>query len=93
MTQLSDTEYSTYALPATREPISVGRSEECHIHIDDQSVSELHAYLYIGDKSIRMSHIASDSESFVNLQKAVKASIHPGDVFEFGEAYFLLHYC
>lgn len=80
------------ALPKTNERLSVGRSSEANIVIPDPSVSRLHAHIVIRDKCLFLVDNNSHNKTYVNLKPITKSSVIPGDIVEFGDTPFLLHY-
>ena len=79
-------------LPKTNERLSIGRSNVANIVIPDPAVSRIHAHMVIRDKCIFLVDNNSHNKTYVNLKPINKSSVLPGDIFEFGDTAFLLHY-
>ena len=80
-------------LPRTNEKLTVGRLSDCNIIIpDDASVSRVHAYMVIRDKCLFIEDNKSHNKTYINLKPVHKASVLPGDIIEFGDSAYLLHY-
>jgi pSer/pThr/pTyr-binding forkhead associated (FHA) protein len=93
LTPLSTKNATPIALPKTNERLSIGRLSECNIIIpDDPSISRLHAYINIRDKSLQLTDNNSHNKTYVNLKPISKKSVLPGDIIEFGDSSYLLHY-
>ena len=85
----------------TLEPISlkagncrlkVGRGSDVDIFIDDDSVSRLHAYVIVRDKCLFLADNFSSNKTYVNAGEVEKTTVRPGDIIEFGQTCYLLHY-
>ncbi|MCH2206863.1 MAG: FHA domain-containing protein [Lentisphaerales bacterium] len=93
ITPLSNGQVKAIPLPRTNEKLSVGRSKECNILIpDDPSVSRTHAHVIIRDKCLLVEDNQSQNKTYVNLKPIHKASVLPGDILEFGDSAYMLHY-
>lgn len=93
ITPLSIGKVAPIPLPRTNEKLSIGRSKECNILIpDDPSVSRTHAHMIIRDKCLLVEDNQSHNKTYVNLKPIHKASVLPGDVLEFGDSAYMLHY-
>ena len=79
-------------LPKTNERLSIGRSSESNIVIPDPSVSRIHAHVVIRDKCLFLVDNNSHNKTYINLKPITKATVIPGDIIEFGDTPFLLHY-
>lgn len=79
-------------LPKTNERLSIGRSSSSNIVIPDPSVSRVHAHVVIRDKCLFLVDNNSHNKTYVNLKPISKATVIPGDIVEFGDTPFLLHY-
>jgi transcriptional regulator with PAS, ATPase and Fis domain len=81
----------THFLPA-RGPLLVGRSSEAAIHIDDFSVSRLHARLHIG-ADVRIEDLGSANGTRIGtrrLQVGEQVALSPGQTAELGTAWIML---
>jgi pSer/pThr/pTyr-binding forkhead associated (FHA) protein len=79
-------------LPKTNERLSIGRSEVANVIIPDPAVSRIHAHIVIRDKCLFLVDNNSHNKTYVNLKQIVKTTAKPGDIIEFGDTAFLLHY-
>ena len=80
------------ALPKTNERLSIGRASTSNIVIPDPSVSRVHAHVVIRDKCLFLVDNNSHNKTFVNLKPISKSTVIPGDIVEFGDTPFMLHY-
>jgi hypothetical protein len=90
LTQLKAANGNTF--PLKHGNYTVGRGHDCDIIINDSSVSKHHATLFSENKYLKMTDTGSKNRCYVNTNEVKKASVHPGDIIEFGDAFFLLHY-
>jgi hypothetical protein len=72
--------------------IVIGRSETCDITIPDSACSREHAQLIPNDKSFILIDNYSANGTFVNGERITKMRVRAGDIVEFGNSYFLVHY-
>ncbi len=79
-------------LPRTNERLSIGRGSQCNIIVHDPSISRHHAEIAIREKCLLISDKKSHNKTYVNLKPIEKGTILPGDIVEFGDTPFLLHY-
>ena len=83
------TESTTLTLPIPeRGRITLGRSREADVTIDDPSISRIHAALHIGD-TVDFVDLGSSNGSWVRGEKAVPnevVQIKPGELIEVGRA-------
>jgi pSer/pThr/pTyr-binding forkhead associated (FHA) protein len=79
-------------LPRTNERLSIGRSNDNNIIIPDPSVSRTHAHILIREKCLFIVDNDSHNKTYINLKPITKSTALPGDIVEFGDTPFLLHY-
>ena len=79
-------------LPKTSRRMSIGRSEEADIILEDTAASRIHAHIMIREKYLLIQDNSSSNKTFVNLAPITKAHLRPGDIVEMGDSCFLLHY-
>ncbi|MCM8537990.1 MAG: FHA domain-containing protein [Lentisphaeraceae bacterium] len=93
LSALSEHKNKSINLPRTNEKLTIGRSSDSNIIIpDDPSISRIHAYMVIRDKCLFLEDNQSHNKTYVNLKPITKTSVLPGDIIEFGDSAFLLHY-
>ena len=93
ISSLKSTKVKPIALPKTNERLTIGRSKDCNILIpNDPSVSRIHAHVVIRDKCLFLVDNKSHNKTYVNLKPINKISVLPGDIIEFGDSAYLLHY-
>ncbi len=66
--------------------VTLGRAEDADLQLTDDSISRIHARIYIADQ-LQLEDLGSTNGSFVNavrLAPQVRASIRPGEAFELG---------
>jgi pSer/pThr/pTyr-binding forkhead associated (FHA) protein len=73
-------------------PIIIGRAETCDIVIRDSGSSREHAQLIPSNKSFILIDNYSSNGTFVNGERITKMRVRAGDIVEFGNSYFLVHY-
>ncbi len=83
---------SSIILMVSRDQLSVGRNPDSRICIPDPSVSRVHAYLTVKEKQIMLQDNQSSNKTFVNLKEVQRAILRAGDIVEFGNVPFLVHY-
>jgi pSer/pThr/pTyr-binding forkhead associated (FHA) protein len=79
-------------LAKSKGRISIGRSPECDIELDDPSVSWEHAFMQIKEKCFYVADNNSSNKCFLNCEQVDKAKVQPGDIIEFGHRCYLVHY-
>ena len=92
LTPLSFPDAQAIPLPKTNERLTIGRSSECNLVIPDPSVSRIHAHVIIRDKCLFLVDNNSHNKTYVNLKPIIKSSVLPGDIMEFGDTAYMLHY-
>ena len=92
LTRLDAHEATPFQLGPVGSRLSIGRSKECNLCVQDPSMSRCHAYLIIRDKRILLEDNKSSNKCYVNLKAMTKATLHPGDIVEMGGSTFLVHY-
>ena len=92
LTSLSSPDTAPIILVESNQKLSVGRSEECDIVINDESVSRIHAFIIVRDKCLFLEDNNSANKSQVNLRSVEKTTVRAGDIVEFGHTDFLVHY-
>jgi pSer/pThr/pTyr-binding forkhead associated (FHA) protein len=64
--------------------VSIGRSPECDIHIDEGSISKRHAELRVQPGNCRIHGVSSSNGVFVNGNAVDDVALNPGDVIRLG---------
>ncbi len=68
----------------------VGRSEHCHIQIENDSVSRVHAAITVTSHAIEMEDLQTTNGTRINGVKVIKAKLHNGDELLVGDVRFRL---
>jgi hypothetical protein len=72
-----------YALPDGAS-VTVGRVNQCEIHIDDQAVSRRHCALAVNGPDLVVTDLDSANGTFLNERPIKNAVAHPGDQIRIG---------
>jgi DNA-binding NtrC family response regulator len=72
------------------KPLSVGRSSECAIHIEDNLVSRVHCWIYLEGRAIRLVDLGSRNATLVNGVPIEDCVLEVGDEFSVGSTAFML---
>ncbi|MFB6262609.1 MAG: AgmX/PglI C-terminal domain-containing protein [Bradymonadaceae bacterium] len=69
-----------------RDVVKIGKLGSSHLHIDDPSVSRIHAVIErSGDGTLDLIDLGSAEGTYVNGEKVDKSEISPGDDLRFGD--------
>ena len=69
----------------------IGRSEDCHLRINDDTVSRHHCVLLIQDGRVHVRDFGSRNGTFVNGERVMaERALHPGDVLRVGLLEFVV---
>jgi pSer/pThr/pTyr-binding forkhead associated (FHA) protein len=71
-------------------PITIGRSPECGIHINDPGLSRVHARLVPGEDGVQLEDLSSTNGSFLNDRRVIKEKARIGDEIGFDKLRFRL---
>lgn len=71
-------------------PITIGRSPECDIHINDPGLSRVHARLVPGEDGVHVEDLNSTNGTFVNDRRVMKERARKGDEIGFDKLRFRL---
>lgn len=77
----------SYPLQGT---LTIGRSPECDIHINDPGLSRVHARLVPGEDGVQVEDLESTNGTFVNDRRQMKARARIGDEIGFDKLRFRL---
>ena len=67
------------------QPVTfIGRNPECHVVIDDSSVSSCHAEVTIDGDTVQLRDLDSSNGTTVNGESIAEAQLRDGDEIEFG---------
>jgi pSer/pThr/pTyr-binding forkhead associated (FHA) protein len=73
----------TFALAVDR--MTIGRSPECEIFLDDVTVSRRHALVVRGDDGCTIEDLGSLNGTYVNRRRVEKAQLEDGDEVQIGK--------
>ena len=73
----------------TKDTITIGRADNCDIHLDDSSVSRLHARLTRLEHGFEIEDSGSTNGVFVNRERVERASLQHGDVISISGRFHL----
>jgi pSer/pThr/pTyr-binding forkhead associated (FHA) protein len=71
-------------------PVTIGRSPECDIHINDLGLSRVHARLVPGEDGVQVEDLGSANGTFVNDRRVGKERARKGDEIGFDKLRFRL---
>ena len=71
-------------------PITIGRSPECDIHINDPGLSRIHARLVPGEDGVHLEDLNSTNGTFLNDRRVIKERARLGDEIGFDKLRFRL---
>jgi putative nucleotidyltransferase with HDIG domain len=71
--------------------LTVGRTAECDVQIDDRSVSRHHCTLEVHGDHVTVTDLKSVNGTFVNDRAIMHATVHPGDTLRLGSTVLELH--
>lgn len=71
-------------------PVTIGRSPECDIHINDPGLSRIHARLVPGEDGVRVEDLSSTNGSFLNDRRVLRETARVGDELGFDKLRFRL---
>jgi len=62
-----------------QEIIKIGKLASCHVLVDDESASRLHAVVEATDEAVTVIDLGSKAGTYVNGRKIIKAELQAGD--------------
>ena len=68
----------------------IGRTEECHIYVPDQTVSRSHAILMVNPRQITVKDLKSRNGTWINGSRVTQSIVEPGNELWFGSAKYLI---
>lgn len=71
-------------------PVTIGRSPECDIHINDLGLSRVHARLVPSEDGVLIEDLASTNGTFLNDRRVMKETARKGDEIGFDKLRFRL---
>lgn len=83
-------EYSHLNYELVEGVLFIGNSTDCHIQINDPTISRKHCQAIVTKTSITLTDLGSTNGSFVNGKIIEQAVILPGDIVNFGQVSFKL---
>jgi predicted component of type VI protein secretion system len=79
-------------LEITPPILLLGRSEECDVPLEDESVSEVHCVIVQTDGLLLLRDLASRNGTRVNGQRVRRAALLPNDELQIGRLRFRVDY-
>ncbi|GAB3103501.1 FHA domain-containing protein [Lysobacter terrae] len=71
-------------------PVTIGRSPECDIHINDLGLSRVHARLVPGEDGVVIEDLSATNGTFINDRRVIKERARKGDEIGFDKLRFRL---
>ena len=71
-------------------PVTIGRSPECDIHINDLGLSRVHARLIPSEDGVLVEDLSSTNGTFLNDRRVMKEKARKGDELGFDKLRFRL---
>jgi putative nucleotidyltransferase with HDIG domain len=71
---------------APGQTVTIGRTAQCDIHLDDPSVSRRHCSITASDGTLRVRDLDSANGTYVNERAIREGTARPGDVIRLGAA-------
>ena len=81
-----------YDLPLSNKKLTIGRSQDCDIILNDNAASSFHAQIMVRDKLLLIQDNNSTNGTHINRSPINKGHVKPGDLIEMGDSCLLLHY-
>jgi Zn-finger nucleic acid-binding protein len=69
-----------------REIIKIGKLATCHVRVDDEAASRLHAVIEVTAEGAQIIDLGSAAGTIVNGRKVTKAALEPGDKILIGQS-------
>lgn len=70
--------------------VTLGRSPECTVRIDEPGISRMHARLVPTETGVLLEDLGSTNGSFINGQRVLRGEVNPGDELGFDTLRFRL---
>ncbi|MFA5625413.1 MAG: AgmX/PglI C-terminal domain-containing protein [Bradymonadales bacterium] len=74
-----------YIVELNEFPIKVGKLATSQLHLDDASVSRMHARIDMVGENVVVNDLGSATGTYVNGQKVMKRELGEGDILKFGD--------
>ncbi|QSX78314.1 FHA domain-containing protein [Lysobacter solisilvae] len=71
-------------------PVTIGRSPECAVHINDPGLSRVHARLVPAEDGVQIEDLSSTNGSFINDRRVMRETARLGDEIGFDKLRFRL---
>jgi len=71
-----------------KKKMLIGSADKCDFHIEDRSVSSMHAFICLQGEVLKVLDLYSEGGVFVNGNRVDEASIFPGDTLTIGTISF-----
>ncbi len=65
--------------------IKIGKFASSHVHIDDPSVSRMHAVIELSENDYKIIDLGSTRGTFINGERVTKGPLKEGDTLKFGD--------
>jgi pSer/pThr/pTyr-binding forkhead associated (FHA) protein len=86
---IKSNESSTFSID--KNSMFIGRADDCHICIEDETVSYRHAHIEKDNEIIRISDENSTNGLFVNGQRVKNAQLKQHDIIRIGNTFLTLN--
>jgi len=71
--------------PIDKQKITIGRSHNCDIVVEDENISRIHAEIIVNTKEVRVCDLDSTNGTFVNSRRVSEAVLQDGDLVMFSQ--------
>jgi hypothetical protein len=78
-----------FVLPS--ESIIIGRHKGCDIHLDDETISEIHCGIFMKNRKVIIEDMGSTNGTRLNRQMVEKAALRGGDKIQLGSVELLFN--
>jgi hypothetical protein len=82
--------YEDHKYPLDREEFLIGRSTDCHLIMEEETISSQHARITVQENNVEIIDLDSANGTFVNGERITRTAIRNGDTIAFDQFEFQL---